>query len=69
MNNLTRVIKEDKVTVYMFNNLFVLAQACVKGSLLRAEIVKKVNTSALKEFAEKETDTVMLENKKMSTEI
>jgi hypothetical protein len=53
----------------MFNNFFLLAQACVKGSVLRAEIIKKVNTSALKVFAEKETDTVMLEHKKMTTEI
>lgn len=36
MNNLRKIIKDDKITVYLFNNLFVLAQACVKGSVLRA---------------------------------
>lgn len=29
--------------------------------------MKKVNTSALRDFAEKESDIVMMEHKKMST--
>lgn len=60
MNNLLKVINEDKITVFMFSNLFILAQACVKGSVLRAEITKKVNTSALKSFAYKESDIVSM---------
>jgi len=51
MNSLSDVVKNDKITVYMFSNLFILAQACVKGSVLRAEITKKVNSNALKSFA------------------
>jgi hypothetical protein len=69
LNALQKTIKDDKITVFMFNSVFVLAQACVKGSVLRAEIVKKVNMTALREFAEKESDIVMMEHKKLSTEL
>lgn len=47
----------------MFNNFFLLAQACVKGSVLRAEITKKVNISAIKAFVEKESDVITMEFK------
>ena len=50
MNNLSKTLKDEKVVIYMFNNYFVLAQACVKGSVLRAEITKKVNISTIKSF-------------------
>jgi hypothetical protein len=36
MGNLAKVLHEEKVVVYMFNNTFFLAQACVKGAVLRA---------------------------------
>ena len=35
---------------------------------MREEIIKKVNTNMLREFAEKESDIVMMENKKFTTE-
>jgi hypothetical protein len=44
----------------MFNNFFILAQACVKGSVLRAEITKKVNLSDIRGFIEKESDVVYM---------
>jgi hypothetical protein len=68
MTSLSKVVNEDKMTVYMFKNLLILTQVCVKGSLLRAEITKKVNTGALKEFANKESDIVNMEHKNMTTE-
>lgn len=60
MSNLSKTLKDEKVVVYMFNNFYILAQACVKGSVLRAEITKKVNISAIKSFIEKESDIVTM---------
>jgi hypothetical protein len=34
----------------MFHNYYILAQACVKGGVLRAEITKKVNISEIRGF-------------------
>lgn len=48
MNNLKKIISDSKITVFKFSNLLILAQVCVKGSVLRSEIVKKVNTTLLK---------------------
>jgi len=60
MNNLSKILKDEKLVVYMFSNFYILAQACVKGSVLRAEITKKVNISAIKSFIEKESDIVTM---------
>jgi hypothetical protein len=68
MNGLSKVVKEDKITLYWYGSLIILAQACVKGSVLRAEITKKVNSNALKSFAEKESDIVSMEFKNMTNE-
>jgi len=68
MNNLSKTLKDEKLVVYMFNNYYILAQACVKGSVLRAEITKKVNISAIKSFIEKESDIVTMEFKNMTNE-
>lgn len=35
MNHLGQIINENKVTVYVFPHLFILAQVCVKGTELR----------------------------------
>lgn len=69
MNNLSKTLKDEKVVIYMFNNYFVLAQACVKGSVLRAEITKKVNISTIKSFIQKESDIVTMEFKNMTNEL
>jgi hypothetical protein len=66
MNYLRKIINDDKITTYVFPKMIILAQAFVKGSLLRSEITKKVNTSALKAFAYKESDIVSMEHKNMS---
>jgi len=68
MNKLSKGMNDEKVVVYMFPNFFLLAQACVKGSVLRAEITKKVNISAIKGFIEKESDIVNMEFKNMTNE-
>lgn len=36
MFNLADVVKQDKITVFMFSGLFVLSQVAVKGAVLRA---------------------------------
>ena len=68
MNILSKTLNDEKVVVYMFNNYFIMAQACVKGSVLRAEITKKVNISTIKSFIEKESDIVTMEFKGMTNE-
>jgi hypothetical protein len=60
MSNLFKILKDEKVVVYIFNSYYILAQACVKGSVLRAEITKKVNISSIKSFIEKESDIVTM---------
>jgi len=52
------------ITDYIFNNLFILAQACVNDWTLRDKITKKINHKALKSFALKETDIISMELKK-----
>ena len=47
----------------------ILAQVFVKGSLLRADIRKRLNLNELKSFAEKESDIVSMEYKHMTTEL
>ena len=55
--------------MYIFKNFYLLAQVFVKGSLLRADIRKKINLNELKSFAERETDIVSMEYKHMTTEM
>ncbi len=60
LNEVSGVIKDGKVIVYVFSHYFLLAQVFVKGSVLRAEIRKRVNMNELKNFAERETDIVSM---------
>ena len=60
LNSLALVIENQKIIVYKFTNLYILAQVAVKGALLRADIRKRLNLNELKAFAEKETDIVSM---------
>jgi hypothetical protein len=60
MHHLGEIINDAKITVYVFPHIFVLTQVCVKGTELRNYIAKKINISALKGFAEKESNIVSM---------
>ena len=43
MNQVEDSIEDKKLIVYKFHKFYLLAQVLVKGSLLRADIRKKIN--------------------------
>lgn len=53
LKTLSDAIENKKIIVYKFPKLYLLAQVLVKGSLLRADIRKKINLGELKHFAER----------------